>query len=217
MSNPCPTCGRAAHDWKSRPEGTKGQQRQDSEDRALAYRRWHRTLPSWALLSDVDGIEWRKVNGSWQPIAIVELSRIDGAAPLPEAYLKSVETRFNERDAQGDLTRRVATILGVPAYLTLFTGDLACFYVLELTGKGRWAKNLDEPRYRFWLEGLGKEVLERSPRPATGLELDPGTDSEALTEPMDTGWLLASDLATLEDEIEGVDSDDENPVPAAFR
>ena len=151
---PCPTCGRAAHDWKTRTEGTKGYQRKDREDRTLDYRTWHRSLPARCLFCDVDSIEWRVVDGVPQPAAVVELSRIDGALPLPESYLKAVVTRVLERDGQGTLIRRTAELLNVPAYLVLFAEDLTAFYIYELTGLGRWAKNLTAGQYRAWLEKL---------------------------------------------------------------
>lgn len=150
---PCSTCGRAAHDWTARPEGVKGRQRSDTEDRALAYRQWHYTLPAHCWLSDVDGIEWRLVDGQPVPAAIIELSRIDGALPLPASYLRAVETRFFDRDAQGSLIRRTAEILGVPAYLVLFARDLSAFYILDL-GRRRWAKPLTRAAYGHWLQGL---------------------------------------------------------------
>jgi hypothetical protein len=148
---PCALCGRAAHDWQSRPEGTKGHQRQDHEDRTIAYRTWHRSLPGFCILSDIDGIEWRLgKDGAPEPVAITEYTRIDGAVPIPRSYQQAIETRFNQRDMQGRLIRRTAELLKIPAFLVCFNQELTAFYIYDLT-RERWSSMLSREAYTHWL------------------------------------------------------------------
>jgi hypothetical protein len=102
---------------------------------------------------DMDAVELRHRDGAPVPVAVTELSRIDGALPLPDSYLRAVETRFFGRDAQGGLIRLLADRLGVPAFLVLFGKELTAFYILHLDRR-TWSRQLSEAEYCRWQETL---------------------------------------------------------------
>ncbi len=130
--------------------GAKAQQRTDNEDRAKVYRDWHRTLRADLAMFDVDTIEWRRGENGLFPVAVIELTRIDGD-DANEKYLKAILDRFDVRDKQGEATRKVAKALGVNAYITLFNLKLTKFWVYNLTQEKGW-KSFNQKEYIEFLE-----------------------------------------------------------------
>jgi hypothetical protein len=154
----CKTCGRADENWRDRHSAVlAGTAKADfagsNEDRLAAYRRWHRTLPVNLICTDVDQIEWRMRDGAFVPVAILEMSRIDGGPDLPKSYCEAVIDRMTVRDSQGSLALTVAAGLGVPAYVVLFHESLSVFYIYNLTHPAGWRK-LPPGGYKKWLINL---------------------------------------------------------------
>ncbi|MCX6028306.1 MAG: hypothetical protein NT169_03260 [Chloroflexi bacterium] len=54
------------------PTGAKAHQRSDTEWRSQPYSDWHRTLPRWFWMTDVDFIEWRLRNGKLTAVAVMD-------------------------------------------------------------------------------------------------------------------------------------------------
>lgn len=151
---PCPTCGRAAHDWKTRPDGTKDRQHWDGSDRTQGYRDWHRrALSRGCMMIDMDAVELRRRDGVPVPVAVTELTRIDGDVPVGANYLRAIQTRYFDRDAQGALICLLADRLRVPAYVVLFAKDLTAFYILHLARR-TWSRQMSEAEYCQWPERL---------------------------------------------------------------
>lgn len=122
---------------KLNSDGTKAYQRgDDREDRSLIYRNWHRTLKEF-IMFDVDTIEWRYRNNELIPVAIIELTRTD-SENVGEKYLQAILDRFNIRDKQGEMIRKVADALKVNAYITLFNQQLSKFWVYNLSQNRGW-------------------------------------------------------------------------------
>jgi hypothetical protein len=153
-ANQCPTCGRVDEDWASNRPDLKGRQRGDREDRCRDYRGWRWKFGGGLYASDVDQIEWRIENGVFRPVAVLELTRVDGNIPVPQSYLDRILLRFGERDGQGKIARRTAELLGCKAWIVAFRWSVNEFWVYNLTdGRGWW--HTDRALYRKWIEGLG--------------------------------------------------------------
>lgn len=133
--------------------GAKAHQREDNENRAEIYMRWHRELSNKLLMTDVDSIEWRYRNDELVPVAIIELTRVDNDLPNPENYLQGILDRFEKRDTQATAVKKVAAALNVPAYITLFHKELNKFWVYSLTRKKVW-KDFSKEEYVKFLENL---------------------------------------------------------------
>src|SRR5262245_47230829 len=96
----CPTCGRCDPDWTAlaskhlMANGAKARQRTSIEDRTAKYRDWRRTLNRQLYVSDIDQMEWRIVDDEVEPVALLELTRIDGDLPIPPTYLAHILDRM---------------------------------------------------------------------------------------------------------------------------
>lgn len=156
----CPTCGRMKRDWTH--EGAIRNEQGHKigtedvpdirEDRTAAYRKWRRSLPQ-AGATDFDQVEWRYRNKELEPVALLELTRVDGNVSLPPSYLQSILDRFEKRDWQGKLAKRAALQLGVKAWIVAFRHDLTDFWVYNLTdGRGWWTMTQGE--YSAWLQRM---------------------------------------------------------------
>jgi len=162
MSGQCLECGRVDPDWsdpssKIQSHGFKANQRPKTEDRTTRYREWRRTFGDGAYVSDVDQVEFRVIGGIVTPIAILEISRVDGNHPVPIKYLQSAWTRFSERDPQKEVIETMARSTGIPAYFVLYRWDLTEFWTRLFypdAPLNRW-KHTDQPGYSRWVRELG--------------------------------------------------------------
>ena len=158
----CPTCGRIQEDWGNADTKAlaitlnKGKQREESEDRTADYRAWRWNIGSGCYVSDIDHIEYRISNGIIKPVALLELTRVDGDRPIPDTYLNAILNRFKKRDAQYNLITHAAKELDCKAWVVLFREDLNEFWLYNLTNNRGWYKNLAKDKYKRWLlDGCG--------------------------------------------------------------
>jgi len=159
MNDHCPTCGRANINWLDRPnpETVKLQQRPDGEDRAIAFKQWHRTLSHNLYCQDLDLVEFRmNQRGELVPVAVFELTRFDGAPNLPASYLNNIVVRFSQRDVQGRFIKEVARRLGCRPYIVVFDQPLTEFYVYDLIGN-EWSAKVGLKAIARWIEELEEE------------------------------------------------------------
>lgn len=119
--------------------GSKAYQRKDSEDRARPYRDWHRNLGAQYACSDVDSIEWRWRNGEPVPVAVIEITMADNDVNVCQKYLDAIIDRYENRDKQAALTRKVAIALGVNAYILLYRRNMMQFWLYNLSEKTGWS------------------------------------------------------------------------------
>lgn len=156
-------------DWKSQDSkkkiaGTnaKARQRDDKEDRTIAYRDWRRTFPQGSpFTTDLDQIEVRKINGELRPVAVLELTRTDGDGPVGQKYLDAITDRFFYRDGQGELAVGLANRLGTKAAIVLFRYNLKDFWVYNLSDREGWFY-MTAPQYQRWISKLGLNDEEDS-------------------------------------------------------
>ncbi|NJK62069.1 MAG: hypothetical protein HC921_04715 [Synechococcaceae cyanobacterium SM2_3_1] len=123
---------------KQTETGVKAYQRQDQEWRSKPYSDWHRTLDRRLLMTDVDFIEWRYRQGELVAVAVIEVTRVDRGKTVNSAYLQAIIARFETRDMQAKAARKVATALGVSAYIVLFREDCSQFWVYNLSHPQDW-------------------------------------------------------------------------------
>ena len=71
--------------------------------RDLTYSRWHRTLPSYCYMVDIDCVEWRSTKGV---VALIET-----CIGTAIAYKKKFQLR---------VLKEIAGKLGVPCYLVIY-------------------------------------------------------------------------------------------------
>ncbi len=118
--------------------GAKAHQRGDIENRILPYSLWHRTLDRSLLMLDVDFIEWRFRDGDPVPVGVMEVTRVDSGKDVNENYLNSILQRYDIRDLQGKVARKVAEALRTRAYIVLFRENCSEFWVYDLTCNRGW-------------------------------------------------------------------------------
>ena len=69
--------------------GTKAIQREDREDRLRDYKQWIYDQPK-LYASDIDQIEWGYQNNQEEPVAVLELTRIDREFKPSDKYFLDV-------------------------------------------------------------------------------------------------------------------------------
>lgn len=138
---------------KRTDSGAKAYQRSDSEWRAKPYSDWHRTLNRRLLMSDVDFIEWRYRDGGLVAVGVMEVTRVDAGRRVTRGYLGAIIRRFEQRDFQARVARKVANALGTKAYIVLFREDCSEFWVYNLTDHEGWVY-FDEAGMEQFLENL---------------------------------------------------------------
>ena len=133
--------------------GGKGRQRKDREDRTLDYRLWRFNMPRGLYTTDVDQVEWRVRDGEMVPVAILELTRIDGdRTPVPN-YFKAILDRYEKRDSQKHTITHIASRLGVDAFIVAYLEDLSEFMLYNLSESTGW-EHMDKDTYQDWIKQL---------------------------------------------------------------
>jgi len=123
----------------------------DWEDRARLYREWRYQVKHGTYVFDVDQVEWRSTgDGDLYPVAVIELTRPDDYVRCPEAYLKTVLTRYLSGNPQSVHLRGVAKALDVPLWVVVFESPLNRFWIYNADEDTRWWE-LNEAQYRRWL------------------------------------------------------------------
>ncbi|HEX3643381.1 MAG TPA: hypothetical protein VHV10_19010 [Ktedonobacteraceae bacterium] len=133
--------------------GAKAHQRRDIENRILPYSLWHRTLDRSLLMLDVDFIKWRFRDGELVPVGVMEVTRVDSGKDVNENYLNSILQRYDIRDLQGKIARKVAEALKTRAYIVLFRENCSEFWVYDLTYSRGWI-HFDPKEMRAFLKRL---------------------------------------------------------------
>lgn len=109
--------------------------------RDLTYSRWHRTLPRWCWMVDLDSIEWRSERGI---VALIELARYEATVYKKKFQLKVLK----------ELARQAK----IPAYLVLYHNSMNLFEVYDLfSGETIFECNkkvLTENEYREFIKSL---------------------------------------------------------------
>jgi hypothetical protein len=111
--------------------------------RDLAYSKWHRTLPNYCYMIDLDSVEWRNGRGV---VALIETCR--GTAV---AYKKKFQLR---------VLKEIALKLQVPCYLVIYhytDGEIKTFDVYDLLN-GEFPNcprlRMNERQYRNFIQKL---------------------------------------------------------------
>jgi len=126
----------------------------------VAYRKFRRTIAQ-AGATDFDQVEWRFNDGLPTPVALFELTRVDGSMRVPDTYLQKIIDRFTARDWQGRFAIRGAELLGCEAWVVAFRWSLSEFWVYNLSKDDGWW-HVDQARYKKWITNLGtSETGER--------------------------------------------------------
>lgn len=153
----CPTCGAIKRGWAEggREENELGhkvgtdQAPDHREDRLAAYRKWRRTVKQ-AGATDFDQVEWRFQEADPYPVALLEMTRVDGCVAVPDSYLQAVLDRITKRDWQGRFAVEGARRLDCRAWIVAFRWNLQEFWVYNLSeSKGWW--HCDREKYSEWL------------------------------------------------------------------
>ena len=157
---------------KKTSTGAKARQRDDDEDRSLVYRDWRREVVgkgkkrSTCYTCDLDQVEYVIVKQEIHPVAIIELTRYDqdeyaGSSQSWAKYRSAVLDRYFFRDSQGRFVKKMAELIGVPAYLVLFRKDVESFWIFDMCCKDAlWVKK-DADEYREWLCEMKTKAIER--------------------------------------------------------
>ena len=109
--------------------------------RDLAYSQWHRTLPDHCYMIDIDSIEWR-ANGGVKAL-------IETAKQVALVYKKKFQLK---------VLKELAQKIGAKAFLVLYSEELTCFEVYDLTTAEEWCdcqkQILNEQQYRNFIINL---------------------------------------------------------------
>lgn len=134
--------------------GTKSRQIKDREDRSLIFKDWHRELSKEYVALDIDLVEWRLINGKYQAVGVLELTRADHPF-INQDYLDKIVWRFTNRDDyQRACCMKIAKALGCQAYIVLFKKDLSefCIYYFNKPDKP-WLR-LSQDKMEQWINAL---------------------------------------------------------------
>lgn len=96
--------------------------------RDLAYSSWHRTLPDFCYMIDLDSVEWRSNRGI---VAFIETALRDEKQTLQQ----QLETKKFESKILSEISRKT----NAPAYIVFYNVDLSTFIIFFI-------KN-DEPKH----------------------------------------------------------------------
>jgi hypothetical protein len=118
--------------------GAKAYQRDDTSSRIKPYSDWHRTLDKRLYMADVDFIEWRYRNNELVAVGVMEVTRVDMGIEVNQGYLEKIVQRYEKRDLQGMVARKVAEGMKTKAYIVLFREDCSEFWVYNLTDRRGW-------------------------------------------------------------------------------
>jgi hypothetical protein len=144
------------------------------EDRTAVYRRFRRTIRQ-AGATDFDQVEWRyNDHKNLVPVALLELTRVDGNMPVPAGYLNAILARYMERDWQGALAVAGAGYLGVRAWIVAFRYDLTEFWVYNLSDRRGWFHG-DVAWYERWISALDYRSRSDTHDPDTGASVKSGS------------------------------------------
>jgi hypothetical protein len=138
--------------------GAKAHQRDDREDRTIAYRIWRRGVEGSPYTSDVDQVEWIFVDGRVVPVAVLELTRIDHERIGP-AYLQAILDRY-DRQGQGMFARHVGRALQCNAYIVAYRYDLSTYHLYNLTQNRGWV-TMTQEEYSIWLQQHRDRAVQR--------------------------------------------------------
>lgn len=122
------------------------------DDHAAEYRTWHRSLPGYCYMLDVDCIEWRFVNGELVPKMVVELTSLPRGATTP--YFEAITERYEEGGLQGAAVRYVARALQVPACTVAYEPGMPCVYIRDVGRRDASWRTLSVGELRAGLERL---------------------------------------------------------------
>ena len=86
------------------------------DDRVMEYRKWRMGLKV-GKVQDIDQLEYKIVDGQVIPLAILELTKVEGCVIYPERYLYKIE---QTRVKQMMVTTAIARYLNIPAYYVVF-------------------------------------------------------------------------------------------------
>jgi len=141
--------------WKKR-------NREDKEDRTIAYRDTRRDYP-FGYTQDVDQLEYSFLGDEIVFVAALELTRVDHNPKYPNGpkpqYFEKILERFHH-DAQGKFAREVARKLEIEAYIVVFDEDVKRFWVYNLSQDIGW-KAWNRDQYFRWLEDKHSEAIQR--------------------------------------------------------
>jgi hypothetical protein len=138
---------------KKTRSGAKARQRHDREDRAWRFKEWHRRLDPILMAYDIDLVEWRRIGGELTPVAVYEITRKDTPGKPHPNYLKAIIDRFEGRDKeQSEAIQRVASLLGVKAYIVLYTNEPNPWFCVYDWIRETWYDH-DRPSMIKWIEG----------------------------------------------------------------
>ncbi len=144
---------------KRTPEGAKDTQTEHKEDLS-EYVKWHRTWGPQYCAHDVDQIEWRRIDGLFQPVAVFEMTGYWKNLPEgPDAtYLQGVISRYYERDVRGQtaMIMDIALRIKVPLYIVLYRLDWSEFWIHKIGKVVNGWNHRDRDSYQAACKALGK-------------------------------------------------------------
>jgi hypothetical protein len=140
----------------------KKRNRDDIEDRTMAYRDERREYP-YGYTQDVDQLEYSFLGDEIIFVASLELTRVDYNPKYPNGptprYFEVILERFYH-DCQAKLSVEVADRLGIEAYIVAFSEDVKRFWVYNLSKKQGW-KAWTDKQYFKWLENKHCSAIQK--------------------------------------------------------
>lgn len=112
--------------------------------RDLRYSNWHRTLPDFCYMIDLDCVEWRSNRGI---VAFIETALRDPNQTMSDQLdnksfeVKVLHELFNRTD--------------IPTFIVFYSDDLNTFWIFSVDdGKTVWLKTVEKTEYEKWIQTL---------------------------------------------------------------
>jgi len=126
----------------------KGKQ---TNKKTTPYSDWHRTLDRSLYMVDIDGLQVRYIDGRLCVVGVIEETSVRDDHIVNDTYLNNIVWRYNNRDLQGTVVRKVANALDTKAYIVLYRNDLSKLWVYGLTGNTGWTEYSQDEYEQFLL------------------------------------------------------------------
>jgi hypothetical protein len=120
------------------------------------YRAWRHGRGGPALLvCDIDQLEYRYDGEGWpEPVAVLEVTRYDGAGEPPRGYFEAILDRYVRRDGQAKAIKVFASMLGCKAFIVLYRRDVSRFWLYNLSDNSGVWQGMSSDGYLDFLKRL---------------------------------------------------------------
>ena len=112
--------------------------------RDLLYSNWHRTLPDFCYMIDLDCVEWRSDRGI---VAFIETALID--------YNQNISSQLDTKTFEVKVLYELFKRTDIKTFIVFYNQELTTFWIFSLIeGKTQWWQTIGKADYEKWIQSL---------------------------------------------------------------